>query len=556
MKHLSKKQSNSRLKLTKLIKRRAGLTISSLGLGLVALALSIMPTASQVASALTVSGLSATEGSIDGGDDVLVYGNGFTSDEHHITEGIKKMVAGKLTFILTDSGRLFIAGTNNNNMGLPEYSVIRQRTEITDLFSGRIVDVGSSGESAYVITDDGSLYVSGNNDRGQLGLGSDNVAIKDWTRINNLINNKKVKSMAVNSGSIILTDDGHVYAMGQSGQLPFASGEVMSNGKTYYGQNIYTPVDFTNKLNGDKPANVFTNTVVTDTGKILMWGKSVTGQDTPAWVEDRYGFDHGETLSTISTTLYNTTYIGLSNKGRIFTWGNNKNGQLGNGEVRDAYYEPVDITKDFGGAKIISVFAGSPLSYALTSDGRIYNWGTFEGAMAIDGQTKTVLTSPRPINNNGETYKMASLQGDTALLLTNDNQLMARGGNWYGSFGDGPTDKDEYDPDAPKQTSTTERNISQTLTGLSELNTIVNVKSVEFNGIAVNFAVLNAKTIKVTVPKSTKLGKVDVTVTDVNGQSTVLRNAYEYMENKASGDNKDDLPSGVTLTAPNTGYFR
>lgn len=73
----------------------------------------------------------------------------------------------------------------------------------------------------------------------------------------------------------------------------------------------------------------------------------------------------------------------LTNAGGVWAWGDQTQGQLGNGVVKSPASNmshilttPVEITKSFAGSRIIRVAAGSQHNLALDSEGQIWAWGS------------------------------------------------------------------------------------------------------------------------------------------------------------------------------------
>src|SRR5690554_2137783 len=84
----------------------------------------------------------------------------------------------------------------------------------------------------------------------------------------------------------------------------------------------------------------------------------------------------GETI--IQVSLGYGYSAALTSSGRLFTWGSNSSGQLGDGTTTNKL-TPTEITNRFSlatGDKIIQVSLGRNHSAALTSSGRLFTWGS------------------------------------------------------------------------------------------------------------------------------------------------------------------------------------
>jgi alpha-tubulin suppressor-like RCC1 family protein len=81
--------------------------------------------------------------------------------------------------------------------------------------------------------------------------------------------------------------------------------------------------------------------------------------------------------------------IALKNDGNIWTWGNNSNGQLGDGTTTQKI-KPVQVS---GLSNSIAIAAGYDHSVALKTDGTVWTWGSNSNGQLGDGTT-TQSTSP------------------------------------------------------------------------------------------------------------------------------------------------------------------
>jgi len=93
----------------------------------------------------------------------------------------------------------------------------------------------------------------------------------------------------------------------------------------------------------------------------------------------------GETI--IQVSLGQSHSAALTSSGRLFTWGRNGYGQLGDGTTIGKS-TPTEITSRINlatGDKIIQVSLGGNHSAALTSSGRLFTWGRNDNGQLGDG---------------------------------------------------------------------------------------------------------------------------------------------------------------------------
>src|SRR5690554_2902029 len=157
----------------------------------------------------------------------------------------------------------------------------------------------------------------------------------------------------------------------------------------------------------------------------------------------------GETIIQVSLGFNHSA--ALTSSGRLFTWGRNDYGQLGDG-TSTYKSTPTEITSQFSlstGDQIISVSLGSSHSAALTSSGRLFTWGYNDDGRLGDGTT-TNRSTPTEITSRislstGDQIISVSLGHHHSAALTSSGRLFTWGRNNQGQLGDG-TNTTRYSP--------------------------------------------------------------------------------------------------------------
>ncbi|GAB1865176.1 RCC1 and BTB domain-containing protein 1 [Camponotus japonicus] len=120
------------------------------------------------------------------------------------------------------------------------------------------------------------------------------------------------------------------------------------------------------------------NIVITDENKIYGWGNNFMGQISIDPSRKYYMYPHE--IITISDKIVKVTCgydhtLALTNKGKIYAWGNNKYGQIGvNKEIKHS--GPIMVNVPAMG-KVLNIAALGDLSVAVGYDRIIYVWGNF-----------------------------------------------------------------------------------------------------------------------------------------------------------------------------------
>ena len=121
---------------------------------------------------------------------------------------------------------------------------------------------------------------------------------------------------------------------------------------------------------------------LTSDGKVFAWGKNTYGQlgdgttnyhGTPTPVAVRGLFGKG--MTAIAGGRDHT--VALTSEGKVFAWGNGTYGQLGDGTTTLERKTPVavDMTGALAGKTVTAIAAGNSHTVALTSDGKVFAWG-------------------------------------------------------------------------------------------------------------------------------------------------------------------------------------
>ncbi|MGC5327735.1 RCC1 domain-containing protein [Brevibacillus sp. SYSU BS000544] len=119
--------------------------------------------------------------------------------------------------------------------------------------------------------------------------------------------------------------------------------------------------------------------------------------------------------------------------GTVLTWGENSNGQLGNGTT-ESIMQPALVSNLSG---IVAVEAGEYHSLALKNDGTVWAWGANGNGQIGDG---TAIDRLKPVQVKKLDHVVAIGAGGSQSFAIKDNgTLWAWGKNGYGQLGDGTT---------------------------------------------------------------------------------------------------------------------
>ena len=387
------------------------------------------------------------------------------------------------TVMLTNDGKAYAIGDNtygqlsNGNNVPSETTPVAVRKDSENIFTG-IKEIKAGDKTTVIVTTDGKLYACGMNDNNELGI--ENKEILD---VNIPQENKNIENViSANIGTnhvVAIKEDGEVdaFGYGKNGELgsrndknsiiPVMVGKDIirtNTNKVTLKVNQQTTiegyVDYFNIFNNDikninytsKDTSVVTledtqedntpNVTLNNNNKfeIKLSGKKTGTTIVTANQEntDNVGVIQVEIVPeteneiTISpNVITNGSHtISLRVDGKVFTWGDNTYGQLGNETVKTSD-EPVEVTFPEG-TIITQIAAGENHNVALDSNGNVWTWGRNNNYQI--GNTRANQYTPYKVSNLPKVIKIAAGNNNT-MVITESNELYAWGLNAYGDLG-------------------------------------------------------------------------------------------------------------------------
>jgi len=169
-------------------------------------------------------------------------------------------------------------------------------------------------------------------------------------------------------------------------------------------------------------------------------GSTALGQSSP--ITTSGGGTNWSQVSVASTAGF---MAAVKTDGNIWTWGNNSNGQLGDGTVV-AKSSPISV---IGG--IVppwkQVAAGTAHCAAIKSDGTLWTWGSNSvGQLGTGGATSASASSPVTTAGGGTNWQQVDAGGNNSGGIRTDGTLWLWGDNSNGQLGDGVTTTSRSSP--------------------------------------------------------------------------------------------------------------
>jgi alpha-tubulin suppressor-like RCC1 family protein len=190
-----------------------------------------------------------------------------------------------------------------------------------------------------------------------------------------------------------------------------------------------------------------TNCGPTLTGTAYCWGDNARGQlgdgtTTNQWTPVAVSAPPGVTFASVETGSSHT--CGLTATGAAYCWGDNSEGQLGDGTTTSSL-TPTAVTMP-GGVTFSSLAVSFFHTCGLTAAGAAYCWG-YNGAGEIGDGTTTDRWTPTPVTG-GVAFSSLTTVYLHICGLTAAGTAYCWGDNRYGQVGDGTTDAGRWTPTA------------------------------------------------------------------------------------------------------------
>lgn len=272
------------------------------------------------------------------------------------------------------------------------------------------------------VRNDGTLWIWGNNDQGQLG-NSTPAAINIPTKMGTA---NDWKTVAAGWGhTAALKTDGSLWAWGYGGLGQLGNGSYNTNFNLP--QQIGTANDWQTIAAGHGHTVALKND-----GTLWAWGNNFSGQVGNGTTFDRnvptrIGSDSN--WQSIATGMLHT--IALKKDGTLWAWGKNTYGALGDGTTTNSR-APKQIGTDTDWKTIA---AGSDHTIAIKKDGSLWIWGS-NSYGALGDNTTTNKIVPTKIGTDTD-WKSAEGGVNYTVAIKADGSLWAWGYNGDGVFGNG-----------------------------------------------------------------------------------------------------------------------
>ncbi|KAL3535977.1 hypothetical protein ACH5RR_004438 [Cinchona calisaya] len=248
----------------------------------------------------------------------------------------------------------------------------KSRTPI-DLVSGPLLQISGDGNDS-VATE---VFSWGSGVNYQLGTG--NAHIQKLPCKVDTLNGSSVKLIsAAKFHSVAVTARGEVYTwgFGRGGRLGHPDFDIHSGQAA-----VITPRQVSSGLGARRVKTIAAakhhTVAATQGGEVFTWGSNREGQLGYTSVDTQPTPRRVSSLKSriVAVAAANKHTVVISNSGEVFTWGCNKEGQLGYGTSNSASNYIPRLVEYLKGKIFIAVTAAKYHTIVLGSDGEVFTWG-------------------------------------------------------------------------------------------------------------------------------------------------------------------------------------
>jgi alpha-tubulin suppressor-like RCC1 family protein len=241
--------------------------------------------------------------------------------------------------------------------------------KLKEYFSDKLKLVFVTNNDVIIVTKDDKVYEIKRYGKNSLIAFSDNNSRIESLIVKELCFKKVVDFANGDMHYVALTEDGYIYCWGDNRCGQLGNGRRVGNKKPELNENLR------NLFITDVKCGSNHSVILTKTGEVYSWGFNKSGltgylsggdyQITPIKIN---GFD-GKKIKAISCGYWHS--LALTECGRVYSWGNNKWGQLGIKKCDSSVKaKMVDISNG-----VVKISCGRFHSLLLTNDGQIYAFG-------------------------------------------------------------------------------------------------------------------------------------------------------------------------------------
>ncbi len=330
--------------------------------------------------------------------------------------------------VLTTQGVMCWGSNGFGQLGTGDAALRLQPVTVSGMETG-IAMIASGGTHSCALTSIGGVKCWGNNEFGQLG---NNSSVSSLVPVDVVGLSAGATAIATGGNHTCAAYKNDVYCWGYN-----AYGQVGDGSRV----DRLTPqpvVGIDNPVSELALGSNHSCAIMEESASIKCWGQNKNGQLGNGSKLDSGGaaFIEGvDGLRFVSLAAGDRHNCAATANGNVFCWGFNEDGQLGIGTTELSTL-PVEVTSLY--KEIATVAAGMSHSCALTYDGHVKCWGDNTYGQLGDGSTSRRLTPVETAGLGGVVNRLGA-GGEQTCAVFVDGSMKCWGNNQAGQLGDGTT---------------------------------------------------------------------------------------------------------------------
>ncbi len=328
-------------------------------------------------------------------------------------------------------------------------NVIIDITDHFNIVNDKIIEIAMSEDFAYAITLHNQVYFWGHNSSGVQDTGSNLSVNIPQNVTGDFMLNEDEEIIEINPGNgfvVVLTNQNRVLVRGNNSNGQLGTGDT-TNRYAYVDITANFSLGVNEEFIDIVTGRVF-SLALTSENRLFAWGGNYDGElglgdnidrFSPTEITNQFVFETSEVITHISAGWYHSMVV--TNLNKIYTFGSNTFGELGNNSTVSSNV-PVDITDKFVFdylETIKSIELGSSMSGLVTSYDKVYTWG-FNTYGNLGNGTFDLTKEPRGIMNQfnlnyNEVFLKITLGWNHGGIVTNQGRMFIWGDNGYGQIG-------------------------------------------------------------------------------------------------------------------------